>query len=125
LIDGEGVAVFDGTIVVRPGASGTEAHQENRNLCLSPNAVVHAKPHLEIDTDDVKCSHGATVGRLDPAQLFYLRARGLDANVARSVLTYAFAREMVEAISDDALRGALERTIAEILPNGAMARELA
>ena len=117
--------MFDGTVVVRPGASGTEAHQENRNLCLSPDAVVHAKPHLEIDTDDVKCSHGATVGRLDPAQLFYLRARGLDADVARSVLTFAFAREMVEPIADEALRNALENTIAGLLPNGAMARELA
>jgi Fe-S cluster assembly protein SufD len=125
VIGGEGVAVFDGTVVVRPGASGTEAHQENRNLCLSPDAVVHAKPHLEIDTDDVKCSHGATVGRLDPAQLFYLRARGLDADVARSVLTFAFAREMVEPISDDVLRNALENTIAGLLPGGAMARELA
>jgi Fe-S cluster assembly protein SufD len=124
-IDGEGVAVFDGTVVVRPGASGTQAHQENRNLCLSPDAVVHAKPHLEIDTDDVKCSHGATVGRLDPAQLFYLRARGLDADVARSVLTFAFAREMVEPISDVALRRALENTIAGLLPNGATAQELA
>jgi Fe-S cluster assembly protein SufD len=124
-IDGEGTAVFDGTVVVRAGASGTEAHQENRNLCLSPDAVVHAKPHLEIDTDDVKCSHGATVGRLDPDQLFYLRARGLGADVARSVLTFAFAREMVEPISDEALRSALESTIAGLLPNGAMARELA
>jgi Fe-S cluster assembly protein SufD len=125
IIGGEGVAIFDGTVLVRPGASGTEAHQENRNLCLSPDSVVHTKPHLEIDTDDVKCSHGATVGRLDPAQLFYLRARGLDAEVARSLLTYAFAREMVESISDEALRGGLESTIAGLLPNGAMARELA
>lgn len=124
-IDGAGVGVFDGTVLVRPGASGTVAHQENRNLCLSPDAVVHAKPHLEIDTDDVKCSHGATVGRLDPAQLFYLRARGMDLEVARSVLTYAFAREMAEPISDQALRTALEDTIARLLPNGRMARELA
>jgi Fe-S cluster assembly protein SufD len=124
-IEAEGVAVFDGTVLVRPGASGTEAHQENRNLCLSPDAVVHTKPHLEIDTDDVKCSHGATVGRLDPAQLFYLRARGLELGVARSVLTYAFAREMVETISDPALRSALEGTIAQLLPNGLMAKELA
>jgi Fe-S cluster assembly protein SufD len=124
-IDGTGIAVFDGTVLVRPGASGTAAHQENRNLCLSPDAVVHTKPHLEIDTDDVKCSHGATVGRLDPAQLFYLRARGMDAALARSLLTYAFAREMVETVADEGLRRALESTIAEILPGGAAARELA
>lgn len=125
IIGGEGVAIFDGTVVVRPGASRTEAHQENRNLCLAPDAIVHTKPHLEIDTDDVKCSHGATVGRLDDNQLFYLRARGLDAEIARTILTYAFAREMVEPVADGALRRALERIIASLLPNGGAALELA
>jgi Fe-S cluster assembly protein SufD len=125
ILDGNGVAVFDGTIIVRRGASGTEAHQENRNLLLSNEAVVHAKPHLEIDTDDVRCSHGATVGRLDPAQLFYLRSRGIDAEVARSLLTYAFAREMVATVTLPELREALEELIAERLPSGALARGLA
>lgn len=124
IVGAGGVAVFDGTVLVRKGASKTEAHQENRNLCLSPDAVVHTKPHLEIDTDDVKCSHGATVGRLDPAQLFYLRARGMDAELARSVLTYAFAREMVQSVGDDALGSALEGMLATRLPDGATARGL-
>jgi Fe-S cluster assembly protein SufD len=125
IADGDGLAVFDGTVVVKRGASGTEAHQENRNLLLSNDAVIHAKPHLEIDTDDVKCSHGATVGRLDPAQLFYLRSRGIDAEVARSLLTYAFAREVVATVSRTDVRDVLEGIVAERLPAGATARELA
>jgi Fe-S cluster assembly protein SufD len=125
ILDGDGVAVFDGTIVVNRGASGTEAHQENRNLLLSNDAVVHAKPHLEIDTDDVRCSHGATVGRLDPAQLFYLRSRGIDPEVARSLLTYAFAREMVATVTRADLRELLEELVATQLPSGMAARELA
>jgi Fe-S cluster assembly protein SufD len=125
IADGRGVAVFDGTVIVRRGASGTEAHQENRNLLLSNDAVVHAKPHLEIDTDDVKCSHGATVGRLDPAQLFYLRSRGIDEEVARSLLTYAFAREVVAAVSHSGVRGVLEDIVAARLPSGRAATELA
>jgi Fe-S cluster assembly protein SufD len=125
ILEGTGTAVFDGTVFVRRGADRTAAHQENRNLLLSNDAVVHTKPHLEIDTDDVKCSHGATVGRLDPAQLFYLRARGMDASVARSLLTYAFAREMATEVEDDVLRAALEGAIADLLPDGGAARELA
>jgi Fe-S cluster assembly protein SufD len=125
IADGDGVAVFDGTVIVRRGASGTEAHQENRNLLLSNDAIIHAKPHLEIDTDDVKCSHGATVGRLDPAQLFYLRSRGIDAEVARSLLTYAFAREVVGTVSRADVRSVLEDIVATRLPSGATARELA
>jgi Fe-S cluster assembly protein SufD len=125
IADGRGVGVFDGTVIVRRGASGTEAHQENRNLLLSNDAVVHAKPHLEIDTDDVKCSHGATVGRLDPAQLFYLRSRGIDEHVARSLLTYAFAREIVSAVRHVEVRGVLEDIVAARLPSGRAARELA
>ncbi len=125
IVDGSGLAVFDGTVIVRRGAARTEAHQENRNLLLSNDAVVHTKPHLEIDTDDVKCSHGATVGRLDPAQLFYLRSRGMDADVARSLLTYAFAREMAAKVTPDDLRLSLEDIIAAFLPAGRAAKELA
>jgi Fe-S cluster assembly protein SufD len=122
-LDGTGTAVFDGTIIVRHGALRTEAHQENRNLLLSGDAVVHTKPHLRIDADDVKCSHGATVGRLDPAQLFYLRSRGIDADVARSVLAYAFLHEMTASAPED-LRSALGDRIAALFPEGAIAREL-
>jgi Fe-S cluster assembly protein SufD len=124
-LDGDGVAVFDGTVVVRHGAMKTEAHQENRNLLLSGDAVVHAKPHLEIDADDVKCSHGATVGRLDPGQLFYLRSRGVEAELARSLLVFAFAREITFGVRDPELQRALDDRIAALLPNGAAAKELA
>ena len=123
-LDGTGTAVFDGTVLVRHGAAGTAAHQENRNLLLSGDAVLHTKPHLRIDADDVKCSHGATVGRLDPAQLFYLRSRGMNAGIARSLLTYAFLREMTENVPED-LRAELDDRIAELLPDGRAAKELA
>ena len=123
--DSDGVGIFDGTVVVRSGASGTEAHQESRNLLLSNDAIIHAKPHLEIDTDDVRCSHGATIGRLDAAQLFYLRSRGIDATVARSLLTYAFAREVTASVSDATVRAVLEDLIAARLPSGDRAKELA
>ncbi len=125
ILDGTAVAVFDGTVFVRRGADGTVAHQENRNLCLSNDCIIHTKPHLEIDTDDVKCSHGATVGKLDPAQLFYLRSRGMDATVARALLTYAFAREMAASLPDPALREQVESAIAARVPGGDAARELA
>ncbi len=125
ILDGDGVAVFDGTVIVRRGAVRTAAHQENRNLLLSGNAVIHAKPHLEIDADDVKCSHGATVGRLDPNELFYLRSRGLDLALARSLLTYSFAREVVRAVDDPVLERILEDRVAARLPDGLLAKELA
>ncbi|HVU05277.1 MAG TPA: Fe-S cluster assembly protein SufD [Polyangiaceae bacterium] len=118
LVGGSGTAVFDGTVIVRPDASRTEAHQENRNLLLSGDAVVHAKPHLRIDTDDVKCSHGATVGRLDPVQLFYLRSRGMDLETARAVLTVAFAREIVLGVSDEKTRAALDARLSRAFPGG-------
>lgn len=118
VVDMGGTAVFDGTIVVRKDAARTEAHQENRNLLVSDDAVVHSKPHLEIDTDDVRCSHGATVGRLDPAQLFYLRSRGIDESVARATLMVAFARELVLPIADAEIRKFLESELAVLLPGG-------
>jgi Fe-S cluster assembly protein SufD len=91
VIDGAGHAVFDGTVEVRRTAPGTSAHQENRNLLLSRDAVVHSKPHLEIDIDDVTASHGSTVGALDDASIFYLRSRGIAEDDARRLLTAAFA----------------------------------
>jgi Fe-S cluster assembly protein SufD len=91
VIDGSGHAVFDGTVAVLRSAPGASAHQENRNLLLSDDAVVHSKPHLEIDVDDVKASHGSTVGALDDASIFYLRSRGIGEADARRLLTAAFA----------------------------------
>ena len=89
--------VFLGRIAVRPGADKTDAHQLNRNLLLSPRAAVDTKPELEILADDVKCSHGATVGDLDEGVLFYLRSRGIDEAAARRMLIEAFATDAIEA----------------------------
>ena len=96
IVDDEAQAVFDGLIVVKPGAQHTNAQQFNRNLLLSDKAVIHTKPQLEIDADDVVCSHGATVGKLDEQQLFYLQSRGVSAEHAKQMLTRAFAAELID-----------------------------
>ena len=118
---GRGRGVFDGLIVVRPGAQKADARQSSRNLLLSPLAEIDAKPQLEIYADDVKCSHGATVGRLDESQVFYLRSRGIGDVQARAMLTHAFALEACAAIAPGTLRdwltqrldGALDRLVEE------------
>jgi Fe-S cluster assembly protein SufD len=91
-------SVFDGTIVVRRDAQKTSARQENRNLVLSDEAIVNTKPHLEIDADDVSCSHGATIGQISADELYYLRARGIDPEVGRALLTQAFARDLMDRV---------------------------
>ncbi|MCO5165213.1 MAG: Fe-S cluster assembly protein SufD [Planctomycetes bacterium] len=98
VVAGAGRAVFDGQVHVREDAQKTSAQQTNRNLLLSPAAAVNTNPRLTIHADDVKCSHGATIGQLDQDALFYLRARGLDRDVARALLTRAFAAEVVDAV---------------------------
>jgi Fe-S cluster assembly protein SufD len=104
--------VFLGRIAVRPGADKTDAHQLNRNLLLSPRAAVDTKPELEILADDVKCSHGATVGDLDEAALFYLCSRGIDEASARRILIEAFATDAVEtAVSAGELGAHLRRRL--------------
>lgn len=90
--------VFNGKILVRAGAQQTDSGQQSRNLLLSDKAVVDTKPQLEIFADDVKCAHGATVGQLEAEELFYLKSRGLSEAVARNLLTYAFAAEIIERI---------------------------
>lgn len=114
-----GRAVFHGRIVVRPSAQKTEAAQTNNNLLLSPAAEIDSKPQLEIYADDVKCSHGATVGQLDENALFYLRSRGLDQARARALLTSAFVNDVIGEIEigDFTLRDALENMLAERLPS--------
>jgi Fe-S cluster assembly protein SufD len=104
VIENQGRGVFDGVINVCKGAVKTDARQENKNLLLGPLAVVNTKPHLEIDADDVSCSHGATVGQLDESQLFYLQARGIDAVFGRKLLTWAFAKEIVERCPNESVR---------------------
>jgi Fe-S cluster assembly protein SufD len=111
-------------VIVHKGAQHTSAHQENRNILFSDEAIVNTKPHLEIDADDVRCSHGATIGQLDPSHLFYFRARGIDADAARAILGYAFAQEVIERISIPEVRERVTSAVLERLPQGAMVREL-
>lgn len=106
-------AVFNGKVVVRPGAQLIDSAQESRNLLLSDKARVDTKPQLEIFADDVKCSHGATVGQLDADQLFYLRSRGLPDALARSLLTYAFGAQVIERIPVSGVVRELERVVLE------------
>lgn len=105
--DGGSHAVFNGRIRVRPDAQRTDSAQQSRALLLSPRAQVNAKPQLEIYADDVKAAHGATVGQLDADELFYLASRGLPADQARRLLTYAFAAEVIERIPVRSLVGRL------------------
>ena len=106
-------AVFHGRIVVRPGAQKTDAEQTNNNLLLSQQAEIDTKPQLEIYADEVKCSHGATVGQIDQDALFYLRSRGIDQARARSLLTFAFVNDVIGEIEISELKDALEKTLAE------------
>jgi Fe-S cluster assembly protein SufD len=112
ILGGRSTGVFRGRIHVRPQAQKTDAYQANRNLLLSPEAEIDTKPQLEIYADDVKCSHGATVGQLDEEALFYLRARGLDLGQARGLLTRAFAGQLLDRLPEAALREHLERRVA-------------
>ena len=99
-----GHGAFQGCMVVREGAQKTDASQQSRNLIIGRRAVIDTKPELEIYADDVKCSHGATVGDLDAMALFYLRARGIPPEEARRMLIEGFLREAVEEIEDGAVR---------------------
>ena len=123
ILDGSSRAVFNGRIIVDPGAQKTDAIQSNRNLLLSAGALVNSNPQLEIFADDVRCTHGSTVGRLDEDAVFYLRSRGLDRAAAESLLTYAFAAEVVQTIPVDAVRERVENHLAAWLPQGELARE--
>jgi Fe-S cluster assembly protein SufD len=110
-------AVFSGKVVVRPNAQQIDARKNSDNLLLSNKAEIDTKPELEIYADDVKCSHGATVGELDEDHLFYLRARGIGAEEARSLLTFAFAQTILERIDLPELRERAGRAISRQLPN--------
>lgn len=121
---GRGRGVFNGRVHVHPDAQQTEAHQTNRNLLLSRNAEIDTKPQLEIHADDVKCSHGATIGQLDEQMLFYLRARGIAQSTARGMLTYGFARDVVERIARPELRETIGAAVLAHLPGGDGLREM-
>lgn len=113
VVDDRATSVFNGHILVRPDAQRTDAVQQNRNLLLAETATAHAQPQLEIFADDVRCTHGATVGNIDESAVFYLRARGVAEAEARGMLTCAFANEVVELIAAQPLRERLERLISE------------
>jgi Fe-S cluster assembly protein SufD len=115
VLDGKSRAVFNGKVFVQPEAQKTDAKQTNRNLLLSRQARVDTKPQLEIFADDVKCTHGATVGNLDEVALFYARSRGVPADEARRLLTYAFAAEVVDEVALAPVREELDRLLLERL----------
>ena len=118
VLAGRGHGVFHGRIHVRPHAQKIDAAQSSRALLLSDHARVNAKPQLEIYADDVRCSHGATIGQLDADQLFYLRSRGLGLAEARALLTFGFASEVLAGLPVTALRESLERDLLAWLPSG-------
>lgn len=113
IVDGAAHAVFNGKIMVQPNAQQTDSSQTSRNLLLTGQAQVNTKPQLEIFADDVKCAHGATVGQLDPEEIFYLKSRGLTELAARNLLTYAFGAEIIECIPVISLKNQLERAVLE------------
>ena len=113
ILDGNSHGVFNGKVYVHPEAQKTDGKQSNNNLLLSDGARVDTKPQLEIFADDVKCTHGATVGRLDETALFYMRSRGIGPSQARRLLTYAFAADVLEKIELEPLREALEAQVLE------------
>ena len=123
VLNGKSRAVFNGKVVVHPQAQKIEAHQNNANLLLSDDAEIDTKPELEIYADDVKCSHGATVGQLDQDMMFYLRSRAIDEDTAKSLLTYAFADEVLKDISFAPVKNRLEYLIVGRLPDAALIRE--
>jgi Fe-S cluster assembly protein SufD len=111
LLAGEARAVFCGRIVVRDGAQKTDAKQSNKNLILGHGALVFTRPQLEIHANDVKCTHGATIGRLDEEALFYLRTRGIGKDEARNVMTRAFADDLIDLIPVPAVRELLSNLL--------------
>ena len=104
ILNGRARGVFNGKIYVHPDAQKTDAKQTNKTLLLSDDAVIDAKPQLEIYADDVKCTHGASIGELDEEQIFYLRSRGIGSEEARHLLTFGFANDVIGRIRIDALR---------------------
>jgi Fe-S cluster assembly protein SufD len=123
ILDGKARGVFNGKVVVHKDAQRTDAMQTNKNLLLAEDASIDTKPQLEIFNNDVKCSHGSTIGRLDENALFYLRTRGLGEEAARSLLTYAFASELVNRITLKPLRTKLNDFVMTWLPHSQRMKE--
>ncbi len=112
VLSGKSRGAFTGNVLVQPGAKGTSAEQENRNLLLSREALAQSTPQMEIHNDDVQCSHGSTIGRLDENALFFLRSRGIDEVRARAILTEAFAGEVLDRIAVPAVEQAMRDRVA-------------
>lgn len=123
VLEDESRAVFNGRIHVHHGAQKTDAKQSNRNLLLSDAALCHSNPQLEIFADDVRCTHGSTTGHLDDEAIFYLRSRGIGEDAAKSLLTYAFAGEVLQEIKLDVVRHDLEEFLFTRLPKGDVVRQ--
>ncbi len=123
ILSEKATGVFHGRIVVLPGAQKTDSKQTNNNLLLSDEALINTKPQLEIYADDVKCTHGATIGQLDPDAIFYLRSRGIDETTARSLLIYAFASQVINRIKVDLVRTKLDEYLFSWLPECDLVRE--
>ncbi|HUK02825.1 MAG TPA: Fe-S cluster assembly protein SufD [Steroidobacteraceae bacterium] len=121
---GRSRVAFNGKIVVRPGAQGADSSQSLRGLLAGPESEIDVRPQLEIYTDDVRCNHGATAGKLDDAMLFYLLTRGIDPEVARRLLKWAFIEDAVSRIAVPALRRQLEASLAGALPEAEALKEL-
>jgi Fe-S cluster assembly protein SufD len=111
ILDGKSRAVFNGKVFVRHGAQKTDAQQTNKNLLLSNEAQVDTKPQLEIYADDVKCTHGAAIGQLDEDQTFYLESRGINPVLAKNMLTYGFAEEVIEKIKIESIKRELDEAV--------------
>ena len=111
VLDGHAGGVFNGKIIVRKDAQKTDSKQSNKNLLLSEDAAINTKPQLEIYADDVKCTHGATIGQIDPEAVFYLRSRGIGLEEARSLLIQAFANDILDRIKFEPLRTHLRRAL--------------
>ncbi len=115
IVDDVATGIFNGKIFVRKDAQKTNAYQSNKNILLSEGASVNTKPQLEIFADDVKCSHGCTVGSLDDEALFYLRSRGIDKDKARSLLLHAFAKDILENIKSEPIRSFVNKLVSDRL----------
>src|ERR1700683_336214 len=111
ILDNQSHGVFHGRIIVHKDAQKTDAKQTNRNLLLSDDAQIDTKPQLEIYADDVKCTHGATIGQIEENALFYLRSRGIDEASARKLLLLAFANECLDRMKEDTVRSHVEKLI--------------
>jgi len=123
ILDGRSRGIFYGRILVRKDAQKTNARQTNKNLLLSNEAFADSTPGLEILADDVKCAHGSTVGQLDENAIFYLRSRGIDEEAARTLLTYAFAAEIINQVKVASMRIKLDQLVLSRLPGSDVIRE--